>query len=72
MYFDLMRIAAMVLRNEVITKNQMIPSDNFSGNELSTSKKMAQNMVCCVHMAPEEVFKQVVYMINRKIPIQQT
>ena len=40
-------------------------SDDFSANNCkpSTRKKMAQNVVFCVHIAPEEAFEQG-HMIN--------
>ena len=33
-------------------------SDDLSAKEQSKSKKMAQHVVFCVHVAPEEVFEQ--------------
>ena len=46
-------------------------SNDFSSRELSTSKKIAQHTVSCVHVAPEEVFKQI-HMIDKKNSTQQT
>ena len=46
-------------------------SDDFSADELSTSKKMAQDVVFHVDMAPEDVLKQD-HMINQKISTQPT
>ena len=46
-------------------------SHDFSANDLSTSKKVAQHMVSRVYMAPEEVFEQD-HLIDQKISIQQT
>ena len=52
-------------RNDSKSVQQLSPneesddsSDDFSANELSTSKKMAQNVVFHVHMALEEAFEQ--------------
>ena len=41
--------------------------DDFSANKSSTSKKMAQNIVFRVHMAPEEAFEQG-HVIDKKYP----
>ena len=38
------------------TKISNESSDDFSANKPSSSKKMAQNVMFHVHMAPEEVF----------------
>ena len=46
-------------------------SDNFSANEQSKSKKTAQHVVFCVHLAPGEVFEQS-HEIDHKLPTQQT
>ena len=46
-------------------------SGDFSANKPSTSKKMAQNIARCVHMASEEAFEQG-HMIDRKISTKQT
>ena len=46
-------------------------SDDFSANELSASKKMAQYLVSGVHIAPDEMFEQS-HTSNRKISTQQT
>ena len=40
-------------------------SEDFSANKLSTSEKMAQNVMFHVHMASEEVFEQS-HVINQK------
>ena len=37
-------------------KESNVSSDDFSANKPSSSKKMAQNVMFHVHMAPEEVF----------------
>ena len=58
MYLALMIMAATVLRNQVLTNNQMILAIIFLANELRTSKKMAQRMVSHVRMAPEDVLEQ--------------
>ena len=46
-------------------------SNDFSANDLSTNKKMAQYVVSQVPIVPEEVFKQSL-VIDRKISIQVT
>ena len=43
----------------------------FHQINLSTSKKMAQNVVFYVHVAPEEAFEQG-HPINKKLTTQQT
>ena len=40
------------------TKEFNDSSDDFSANKPNTSKKMAQNIVFCVHIAPGEAFEQ--------------
>ena len=46
-------------------------NNDFSAEKPSTNKKMAQNIVFCVCIAPEETFEQS-HMIYRKIPTQYT
>ena len=53
------------------TKISNESSDDFSANKPSSSKKMAQNVMFHVHMAPEEAFEQG-HVTDQKISIQQT
>ena len=46
-------------------------ADDFLANKPSTSKKMAQNVVFRIHMAPEEAFEQG-HAIDPKISTFQT